>query len=98
MHDGVVCGDAINRQIAARQRRRGLPPFRFGDGAQDRDPTFVGEVDADAEIDPVRIAIAVEGLVGPSVGSRGAMGTPANSEVLIGSLLFSINQNVSTAP
>ena len=47
LHGGVVGGDALDRQVAARRRQCGAPTLGFRHGAHHRDLAVIGEVHAD---------------------------------------------------
>src|SRR5688572_32020330 len=59
LHRCVIGSDAVYREIALRNRF-GLAPFCFSDRAQHWNSTFVIEINADAQVDSVRVRIAIE--------------------------------------
>jgi hypothetical protein len=71
LHRVVVGGDAFDGLVAA--RRLGFQAGFFGglDGGEQRDLAVVAEIDADAEVDLVGVAVGIEGFVEAQDGVAG---------------------------
>ena len=71
LHRVVVGGDAFDGLVAA--RRLGFQAGLLGalDGGQQRDLAVVAEIDADAEVDLVRVGVGIEGFVEAQDGIAG---------------------------